>query len=106
MTLIDRVTEHFAGLNTVVIDVPEWGVSLHVPPPTLEKQMKFLKAADKGNDILTAIEALLLFAKDADGAPAFTLEDKQKLLKSSDPAVVGRVAGEVANAHNQADPLV
>ena len=102
---IDKVTAHFSGLETVSFTVPEWGgLEIFVAPMTLKVQQTLLRKTKSLDDVGSAVEALLLLAKDAEGEPVFTLEDKPKLMVASDPTVVGRVAAQVLNAHAVEEP--
>jgi len=94
MSAIDRVTQHFDALEVRCIEVPEWELEVYVWPFTLaEKQKVYKKAQD--DDLALMAYVLIEKAKDAQGNPLFTLEDKLKLMRHADVNVVARVAADI-----------
>ena len=96
---LDKVVAHFGGLEVAAIDVPEWDMTIYVKPMTLKEQQALLRKTKDGDDATASVETLIMLAKDENGEPLFTLEDKPKLMRAASPDVVGRVAGEILTAH-------
>ena len=91
---INKVKEHFHNYKTRKIIVPEWdNLEIFVEPITLEQKKKILDKTKK-DEVEALVYALIWLAKDGEGNPHFTLEDKFALMKKSDPDVVARVAGD------------
>jgi hypothetical protein len=90
---------HFERLRRQTVEVPEWGEDgapavLYFDPPTL-RQRHIVKHRANGNEARLLALAVILWAKDADGKPAFT-DDAITLgafETELDPAVIARVAG-------------
>jgi hypothetical protein len=102
MSAIDAVVAHFETLETKTVEVPEWGdLVIYVEPMTLLDQRK-LTAKTKGKDnVEGAVSTIIMFAKDGQGGPLFTLEDKAKLMRAADVEIVGRVAKAILDAHDE-----
>ena len=91
---INKVKDHFNNYKTRKIIVPEWdNLEIFVEPITLEQKKKILEKTKK-DEVEALVDALIWLAKDGEGNPHFTLEDKFALMKKSDPDVVARVAGD------------
>tara|TARA_R110000796_G_scaffold79209_1_gene176238 strand:+ start:64 stop:390 length:327 start_codon:yes stop_codon:yes gene_type:complete len=91
---IDSVKEHFSNYKTRKIVVPEWNnLEIFVEPITLEQKKRILDKS-KSDEVEALVYALIWLAKDSEGKPHFTVEDKFALMKKADPDVVARVAGD------------
>jgi hypothetical protein len=101
MSAIDKVTAHFDTFETAKVEVPEWEMTIYVEPMTLQQQSALLKKSKKTDDVGAAVEAILMLAKDDQGNPLFTLEDKPVLMRKANPDVLGRVAAEILHAHDE-----
>ena len=73
---INKVKEHFNNYKTRKIIVPEWdNLEIFVEPITLEQKKKILDKTKK-DEVEALVYALIWLAKDGEGNPHFTLEDK------------------------------
>lgn len=101
MNAIERAKKHWADRLTDVreIQVPEWGdegepMVIFVGPSNLAQRSKLFKLA-QANDMEAVAETLILRARDKDGLPLFKPSDRETLMTSCDPEVVGRIAKEI-----------
>lgn len=92
---IDFVSEHFGSLSGRLIEVPEWGLVVHASPLTLKERERLYRVGKDDSYHEMMIEALVLKARDSDGQPLFTIEDKPTLRRRAAPDVVERVASEI-----------
>ena len=97
---IDAIKAHHATLEPVTIEVPEWELSVYVWPPTMGEQSKLLRKSKALDDVETAIEMVIMFARDADKTPLFTTEDKPELRRHADPSLFVDLALKITNAHD------
>ncbi len=95
--IADRIRQHFEALGTREIPVPEWGISIYATPVTVAERAK-IYAGEKKSDQDFLVQILLTKARDRDGRPLFTLEDKAVLMQKADSAVLIRVASAIMNA--------
>jgi hypothetical protein len=95
--ITDRIRQHFEALGTREIPVPEWGVSIYSTPVTVAERAK-IYAGEKKTDQDFLVQILLTKARDREGRPLFTLEDKAVLMQKADSAVLIRVAAAIMNA--------
>ena len=95
MSAIDRIKAHFDALATKQIEVPEWGITIHSTPVTIAERSKIYSGVKDGDDHSALVNVLLVKAKDADGKPLFTIDDKAALYQHADAAVMIRVAAAI-----------
>lgn len=101
--ILERAREHFKGLETREIEVPEWGDSeteplmIHATPVTLHERRR-LTALNKGDDFGQMVDLVIMKACDPEGNQLFSKMDKQALLREVDGEVIGRVAAEILGA--------
>jgi hypothetical protein len=100
MKAIDRARGHYTRLTAdpKKIRVPEWEDEgeefyIHATPLTLNERAKLGKFAKNQQEM--AAELLILKAKDAEGQPLFTREDKQDIMRSVSADVVARISKEI-----------
>jgi small-conductance mechanosensitive channel len=98
----DRIKAHFQALGTREIPVPEWETTLYTTPVTLAERHRIYAGVRSENDYEVLAKILIAKARDKDGRPMFTLEDRAVLLQKADSAVLIRVAAEIMN--NAASP--
>jgi len=101
MSVIDRVKEHFESQGVKQIEVAEWGeegqpLVIYSSPFNLGEKRGLFKNA-KNDDLGVLVDVIMLKARDKDGNKIFKLDDKQTLLTSADPEVIGRVATTMLN---------
>jgi hypothetical protein len=111
MGLLDNAKKHFDEQDTRRIEVPEWADSegkggiIYAEPLTLAEKGNIKKQTDRRGEIDALIYVLILKARDAQGEPIFTLEDKQALKHKIDPDVIARVVSEILLAPSVGDLL-
>lgn len=98
--VIDRAKAHFVSISEPrEIIVPEWGengkpLSVFVTPLTLAEKRKLFKKAQDG-DIGFLVDAVIMKAKDENGEPLFTVNNRVDLTHKCDPGVIERVASAI-----------
>jgi hypothetical protein len=98
--ILDRAELHFAADEQRRIEVPEWGapgaplVLLAAPVTLADKKLLHNRYKDGGLQEMY-VHALILKARTEDDKPAFTLEDKRRLMTKVDPGVVERIAQKI-----------
>ena len=107
MSAIDNAKAHFRDQGQRRIEVPEWGdergpLVVYAEPLTLAERRRLFQR-NKGDDVGLSVDLLIVKARDADGKPLFSLDDKQALLNGVDPAVVARVAADIIAAPSLED---
>jgi hypothetical protein len=106
MSAIDNAKKHFDGLETRIIEVPEWGedsdspLMIYCRPITLSETSKFMKMA-QDDDVQLLAYVIIYKALDEAGEKLFTIADKKILLESVDRDVLIRVSSEMMNNVSQ-----
>lgn len=101
MSVINRVTEHYAKQERLIIAVPEWGegdkpLEIHVLPMTMAEVNLMQKiASKKASNLEQAANIIVVKAKDKDGKRLFTVTDRDKLMQEADYRVVSRIAEKI-----------
>ena len=109
MSIIERAKRHAESLGRKIVEVPEWvdddggPTILYSKPITLFEMRKWWAGMQK-DDITVFVDLIIAKAEDADGEKAFTIEDKQPLLRTAEFSVLARVAGELVD-HDDADTI-
>ena len=109
MSIIERAKRHAESLGRKIVEVPEWvdddggPTILYSKPITLFEMRKWWAGMQK-DDITVFVDLIIAKAEDADGEKAFTIEDKQPLLRTAEFSVLARVAGEMVD-HDDADTI-
>lgn len=104
MKPIERATAHFKTLSMAPIEVPEWpdddgkATIIYSTPVTLREKQRVRAVSEEVGGVEALANILIIRARDAQGAPMFTLEDKQLLVTRTDPNVVARVAAALMGA--------
>lgn len=108
---IERAKAHFKGLldEPIEIAVPEWSLDgddfkVYATPLTLQDRVVLTR--NNPNPVEMAANILILKAKDKNGDPLFTKEDKGDLMRSSDSAVIKRIADAIVEGSNADDATV
>ena len=107
MKMIDRAKAHYKRLadEPQEIRVPEWDDEtgeciIYATPLTLAERVRLDKHSSNQPEM--AVEMVILKAKDRDGNPLFTREDKIPLMRATDEKVIARIAQHIARADIQA----
>jgi hypothetical protein len=101
MSVINRVTEHYAKQERLIIAVPEWGegdvhLEIHVLPMTMAEVNLMQKiASKKASNLEQAANIIVVKAKDKDGKRLFSVTDRDKLMQEADYRVVSRIAEKI-----------
>lgn len=95
--ITDRIKAHFESLGTREIVVPEWGLTIYSSPVTTAERHRIYSGSKGDNDYEVLAKILITKAKDREGKPLFTLEDKAVLLQRADSSVLIRVSAEIMN---------
>jgi len=94
--------DQIAGLSTA-LEVPEWGLTLHVRPANLRERARMVVLARAG-DLEGMAEMLVLRARTAEGKPVFQRAQLDELATRVDTRIVERIAQQIMqfDADNQA----
>lgn len=91
-----KVSRAFKERKHRILEVPEWGVTIHVFPLTLGQLSRIQEETDPMKRL---VRVLMVRARKADGTPLFDLEDCEALLAEGvdgfGPDVVMRVVTEI-----------
>lgn len=101
MTAIEQAEEHYNNQVRGFLRVDEWDADIYWSPLTLNDLARIGRAA-KGDDAQTIIETVVLKAEDKNGDKLFTVEDKAKLKRAADPAILGRIIQAIAPEQDEA----
>lgn len=101
MSIIDQVKRHYQAQERVVVSVPEWGdgttpLDIHIFPMTMA-EASFIQrlSGKKASNIESAVNSLIVKARDKDGNRLFKIEDKDALLNFADCRVILRINDEI-----------
>lgn len=101
MSIIDQVKQHYQAQERVVISVPEWGdgttpLEINIFPMTMA-EASFIQrlSGKKASNIESAVNSLIVKARDKDGNRLFKIEDKDTLLNFADCRVILRINEEI-----------
>jgi hypothetical protein len=101
MRTIDQVKKHYQAQERVVISVPEWGegdapLEINIFPMTMaEASLIQRMSGKKASNIESAVNSLIVKARDKDGNRLFKVEDKETLLNFADCRVILRINEEI-----------
>lgn len=103
---IERVKAHYKALaeEPLEIRVPEWDqdgdeFTVYSTPMTMHERQKILMGNPSDQEV--SVNVVILKAKDKDGNPVFTKEDKQTLMRSASSSVIKRISQAIINYSNQ-----
>jgi len=82
------------------IKVPEWGITGHIWPATLEERARYIQT----EGLERAVDLVIVRFKDEDGKPIFHPGERNTLLKRVDPDVLLRLAAEILEGDNEPSP--
>ena len=87
MALIDKIT---SGRELLELPVPEWEETIFYYPYTLADNDYSTKMA-KGSDAAFIAYTIIRKVLDSEAKPHFTVADKLKLMRETDPDVLTRI---------------
>ena len=91
-----KISKAFASRAHRVVEVPEWGETLHVFPLTLEQLSRINEESDPMRRL---VRILMVRARKEDGTPLFDIEDAEAFLSKGvgpyGPEVMMRVCAEL-----------
>ena len=108
MSILDRAKAHFDTQETKVIEVPEWSdesgnpTILYSEPFTLADRKSLAKFA-KDDDMEFIVRLVIMKCLTEDGKKVFDLSDKPVLMNQVDPAVITRIANQIAESQTTED---
>jgi len=82
------------------IEVPEWELTVHVWPATLEERARYIET----EGLERAVDLVIVRAKHEDGTPVFQPGERSTLLRRVDPDVLLRLAAEILEGDNEPSP--
>lgn len=90
--IIDNMREHWDSLDLESsMEVPEWKATIYKKPMNLEQKGRLYKKMEE--DSISGLAYVLIeLALDAQGKNHFTLDNKQFLMKKTDPDLLSGVA--------------
>jgi hypothetical protein len=98
MKAIDRAKKHFLSQTAWEVQVPEWAdeqgkpLSIWFNPLTVKDRDDLIKLQKRyGDGLETVVRLLIMHARDDQGRPLFTLEDKHDLMNNTDPNVIAAI---------------
>lgn len=89
---VERIKSHYAGLPLGTVDVPEWGVTMHIRPATIGQSAEILKEADQFRQACRLIQVR---AKKEDGLPLFDDADFEAMVSHGEVTVINRVVDDI-----------
>ena len=99
---IDHIMRHFNGQGAKSVTVPEWLTEEEEPlvvyyEPLTVKAKDALARLNKqyGDTVEWLVMVLIRHAKDSQGQPLFTLDDKKDFMHHADVNVIERVASAI-----------
>jgi hypothetical protein len=102
MKPIDRAKNHFLNRKAREVLVQEWQdeqgrpLAVWFNPLTVKDREAMLHMEKRyGQGLELVVHVLIAYAKDGQGQPLFSLEDKHDLMNKVDPNVLGYIAGEL-----------
>lgn len=104
MGILDQAKEHFSGLETQSINVPEWGHEVYWRPWTISERQKVWGAIKQsGREAELSARVLITKALDRDGKNLYSIGDLRTLCHEVDSSVVERVALSIIGEQQSAD---
>ena len=88
------------------IDVPEWDCKIHYKPMNALQRDKIMKLVLQNEMFGAAVEAVLMRSLDADGKRMFSDADRSTLMRSVDPSIIDRIAGDMGGLADDTMPEV
>lgn len=101
MRAIERATKHYKAGTPRVIKVEEWAdengdaLSIYVFPLTVKDLDLFSHLASDNLNLTNMADILISRARDIEGKPLFSDDDKDAIVNDLDAMVVSRVVGEI-----------
>ena len=104
----EGVNDHFQGLDTKIIDVPEWGLigdkAIYCKPFNMLEKAKIFKGAND-NDLNVLIDVIIEKALTKDGEKMFNMEHKLKFKVKADTDIIARVSSAIMNSEQDIPAL-
>jgi hypothetical protein len=109
MGILDKAQEHYQEVlkrDPNPIEIPEWGGTYYVRPQISVKNKMEIQAKLTGNQMDEGLAlTLIYYLLDGSGEPCFKKADRVTLMRSVDPDVMIRVAGEIADMQPKAEDI-
>lgn len=109
MSLLDKAQEHYQEVLTQEpkpIEIPEWGGTYYVRPQISVKNKMEIQQKLTGEKMDEGLAlTLIYYLVDKNGEPVLKKPDRITLMRSVDPDVLIRVAGEIADMQPKAEDL-
>lgn len=108
MALIDTVIGHYSSKGRLVVEVPEWQSEdlpdgkVYYTPFTLAERNKLLPELKK-ESLDFVVGCIVMKAEDVEGKKLFGIEDKPKLKRFCEYAILDRVANQMLNGVSEDD---
>jgi hypothetical protein len=98
-SLIEKLQQARALVETKKMYVPEWDVDLYYKPLTTEEiDVTDTEAPSGAGATRRNLQLVILKALDADGKRLFSNDDAEALSSVAHPAVINRITSEMASA--------
>ena len=88
----EKIKSHYAGLPMGTVEVPEWGLTLHVRPATIGQSAIILKESDQFRQACRLIQ---IRGKKEDGFPVFDEQDFDAMVTHGEITVINRLVDEI-----------
>lgn len=106
-SILDKAKEHYAGIETKDVKIPEWGLTIFWRPWNLDEREKVWGAVKaSGKDTQLSARVLITKALNAEGKRIFGLEHLRELCFEVDSAVVERVAMAIIGEQPAAEDII
>ena len=109
MGILDKAKEHYQSVlaeDPKPLEIPEWGGTYYVRPQiSVKKKMEIQSklTSDKMDEGLAL--SLVYYLIDDNGDPCFKKLEMSEIVRSVDPDVLIRVAGQIAELQPQPEDL-
>ncbi len=90
----EKIKAHYASAEMGTVDVPEWGVVIHVRPATIGQSSAIIGEDDQFRQ---ACKLIQVRSKDAEGKPMFDQSDFEAMVKYGDTSLINRIVGEIVD---------
>ena len=88
----EKIKRHYAGLELGAIEVPEWGLTIHVRPATIRQSAEILAESDQFRQTCKMIQVR---SKREDGSPMFDAQDFAAMVDYGEVGVINRVVDQI-----------
>jgi hypothetical protein len=109
MNILDKAKAHYQEVLSAdpkPIEIPEWGGTYYVRPQISVKNKMEIQAKLTGNQMDEGLAlTLIYYLIDSNNEPCFKKAEKVEIVRSVDPDVLIRVAGEIADMQPKAEDI-